>query len=410
MARVNADRLVRRIETLGDIGRRDDGLLSRVALTVEDREARNQLVEWMEALDLEVEIDGIGNIFGTWGRSRGPGSEPVMIGSHIDTVVDAGIYDGAYGVLAGLEIIEALRATGASPGRPITVAAFTNEEGIRYAPDMMGSVVHVGGLSLEAALQTRGTDDSLLGDELERIGYRGPMEPGAIRPYAFLELHVEQGPVLEHRRLPVAAVDGVQGISWQKITIEGESNHAGTTPMRLRRDAGLAASRITAFLPALAERTGPATVATAGRLELEPNVVNVVPGRAVMTVDLRDPDEGRISAAEDRLTKHLAELEAGLDVRIRTEQLVRFRPVRFDPGLVGRIEAAARERGHAPCRLTSGAGHDAQMMARVAPSAMIFVPSRGGVSHSPDEYTAPEALAAGADVLLDVVSELAEAR
>jgi N-carbamoyl-L-amino-acid hydrolase len=362
----------------------------------------------MREAGLTIAVDRIGNIFGTWAGGDAAAA-PVMVGSHIDTVLNGGIYDGNYGVLAGLAVIEALQAARIAPARPIVVAIFTNEEGARYAPDMLGSLVHVGGLALDAALATVGTDGSVLGAELARIGYAGDRAPGFIVPHAFVELHIEQGPVLEREGLPIGVVETLQGISWQRVAIRGTANHAGTTPMAMRRDAGHAAARVMTFLHDTAIAAGAHTVATVGSLRLEPNVINVIPSRATFTVDLRDPDEGRLRAAEAALARMLDELAVQEGVEIATERLARFEPVIFDPGIVALIEDAARERQLASRRMTSGAGHDAQMLARICPAAMIFVPSRGGISHNPREHTEPEQLIAGAGVLLDVVSRLAGA-
>lgn len=402
---IDSERLLGRIRALGRIGRTPEGALMRLALTDSDREGRDAVVAWMKEAGMIVEVDAIGNIFGTWGGDAG--DAPVMIGSHLDTVVDTGIYDGAYGVLAGLEVVETLRDAGATPVRPITVAAFTNEEGVRYTPDMMGSLVHAGGLALEEALATVGTDGSTLGDELRRIGYAGPLEPGTIRPYAFIELHIEQGPILAGDGIPIGAVERLQGISWQRVTIRGEANHAGTTPMRLRRDAGYAAARIVTFLHDLAHASNGSTVATVGSMAFEPNAINIIPAEATLTVDLRDADEVRLRSAEAALADFMARIADELGVGIEVERLARFSPVEFDERIVARIEEAAAELGVRARRMTSGAGHDAQMIARIAPTAMIFVPSEGGISHSPREHTSPEDLVTGANVLLGVVRRLA---
>ena len=405
---IDAADLSDRLRTLGEAGRGPDGRLSRLAGSEADRAGRDMLVAWMKDLGLEVDVDAIGNLFGTWGRTEaGPDAAVVMIGSHIDTVADAGIYDGAYGVLGGLAVISALRASGVRPRRAVTVAAFTNEEGVAYTPDMMGSLVHAGGLRLAEALASRGADGITLGHALERIGYAGPQAPGTIRPDCYIELHVEQGPVLEAAEAAIGVVEGVQGISWQRLTIEGQANHAGTTPMHLRRDAAIAAARIITFVHELALRSGDSTVATVGSLKLSPGVVNVIPGRAELTVDLRDRDDARLSGAETALEEYGAQVAREIGVRIRAERLVRCEPVAFDAGLCTRIEAAAAGRGFRSRRLVSGAGHDAQMIARIAPAAMIFVPSRNGLSHSPLEHTPDDAVAAGANVLLDVVAGLA---
>ncbi|MBU9141750.1 Zn-dependent hydrolase [Burkholderia multivorans] len=396
--------LLRQLRELGEIGAdRELGGRTRIALTDDERAGRDRVVAWMRELDLDVRIDRIGNMFGT--LHAGPaaaGRQPLMIGSHIDTVKNAGALDGCYGVLAGLAVARAFRDARIEPARPITVAAFTNEEGIRYQPDMMGSLVHAGDLSIDDALNTIGIDGTRLGDELARIGYAGDLEPGAIVPHAYLELHIEQGPILEADNVRIGVVENLQGISWQQITVQGNANHAGTTPMHLRHDAGWVAAAIATFLRELAVSSG-TTLATIGMLRIEPNVINVIPRKAVLTVDLRDPDEQRLQQAEQRLADHLEQLAALEGVRISTERLARFEPVVFDAALVDAIEKAAARRGFSYRRMTSGAGHDAQMIARIAPAAMIFVPSRGGISHNPREHTDDSQLVDGARLLLDVV-------
>ncbi|MDH4873989.1 Zn-dependent hydrolase [Pseudomonas sp. BN515] len=394
--------LLLQIRLLGEIGAEpeQDGR-TRIALTDTDKAGRDQLLRWMEALDLEVRIDRIGNIFGTL-RPDGDQQAPLMIGSHIDSVANAGALDGCYGVLAGLAVVRAFRQAAVLPSRPITVAAFTNEEGVRYQPDMMGSLVHAGGLDVDVALDTLGTDGTRLGDELARIGYAGDLEPGALVPHEYLELHIEQGPILEAEGVQIGVVENLQGISWQQVTVKGSANHAGTTPMHLRRDAGSVAA---AAITHLREIAVDGTLATVGCLRLEPNLINVIPRKAVFTVDLRDPAEARLQAAEKRLADLLAHLAETEGVEIHSEQLVRFEPVVFDSDLASAIAASASRLGFSHRRMTSGAGHDAQMIARIAPAAMIFVPSQGGVSHNPREHTSDELLLAGADVLLDVVRQ-----
>jgi beta-ureidopropionase / N-carbamoyl-L-amino-acid hydrolase len=404
---IDAERLLGRLRDLGQVGRDSAGRLVRLAGSDADKAGRDLFVTWVRGAGLDVAVDRIGNIFGVWKNDSGADENPILLGSHIDTVIDAGIYDGSYGVLSGLEVIETLKSAGFIPARPLAVAAFTNEEGVRYAPDMMGSLVHAGGLSVEEALAAVGTDGTVLGAELRRIGYAGSEEPGFLKPHAYIELHIEQGPLLEREGVPVGAVETLQGISWQRVTIDGDANHAGTTPMSMRRDAGHAAARVVTFLRDRAGRSNTPTVATVGCMTFEPNAINVIPSRAVFTVDLRDPDEGRLQAEEGALAEYLQELADAEGVTIAVERLARFEPVTFDPRIVALVEDAARERGLASRRMTSGAGHDAQMIARIAPSAMIFVPSIGGISHNPREHTPDPDLVAGANILLDVATRLA---
>lgn len=407
MIAVDAPRLLGRIRGLGAVGRDDENRLTRLAASDTDKQGRDLFVGWLRQAGLDVAIDRVGNIFGIWQSPENAGQAPLLIGSHIDTVIDAGIYDGCYGVLAGLEVIETLKASGLSPARPIAVAAFTNEEGVRYTPDMMGSLVHAGGIGVDTVLAAVGTDGSVLGRELARIGYAGDEEPGFLKPHAYLELHIEQGPVLEREGVPIGAVENLQGISWQRVTIDGVANHAGTTPMSMRSDAGHAAARVITFLRDRAKGSNAPTVATVGSIRFEPNAINVIPSRAVFTVDLRDPDEQRLRAEEAALASYLEQLAVTENVTVSVERLARFEPVLFDIRIVERIEVAAKNRGLGARRMTSGAGHDAQMMARIAPAAMIFVPSAGGISHNPREHTEDAELVAGANILLDVVTQLA---
>jgi len=406
--RVDGARLVTRLAELATIGAIEgtEGC-ARLALTDEDREGRDLVVAWMIDLGMSVAIDAIGNVVGTWaGRDE---LAPVMTGSHIDTVRTGGRYDGNLGVLAGLEVVETLIAAGVTPKRPLAVAFFTNEEGARFQPDMMGSLVYVGGLPLETALDHRAIDGPTVGEELQRIGYAGPHPcPAAGVPHAYVELHIEQGPVLEATGVTIGAVTGVQGISWQELTITGQSNHAGTTPMALRHDPAYVAAEVTVFVRALASELGGHQVGTVGRLEVHPNLVNVVPARATITVDLRNTDETALQDAERQLRAHVERVAAAEGVTVTSRSMARFEPVEFDERLVGLVEDTARRLGHSVKRLPSGAGHDAQMLARVCPTAMIFTPSQHGISHNPAEHTDPAELEAGANVLLQVLLALAE--
>lgn len=400
---LDSETLLSRLALLGEIGRDEQGRLTRLAATDADKAARDQLVDWFGAAGLEIHVDRIGNIFGVWASASD--KAPLMMGSHIDSVVNAGIYDGCYGVLSALSVIEAMQQAGVRPDRSLVVGVFTNEEGARFAPDMMGSLVYAGGLDVKQALLASDANGVTLGDELSRIGYAGKMAPGAIRPSAFLELHIEQGPVLEHEACTIGAVADLQGISWQKVRISGVANHAGTTPTRLRADAGLAAARVIVFLRELV--AGSNSVVTVGCIRFAPDVINVVPACAEFTVDLRDPDETILQSREIALAEFLKSLEDSEGLTVETERLARSQPVRFDERLVQQIEQSASARSLSCRRMTSGAGHDAQMMARICPAAMIFVPSKGGISHNPREHTEEAALIAGAHVLLDTVCRIA---
>ena len=409
--RIDGDRLLRRIEDLAAIGPIDGGGSCRLALTDEDRAGRDLVVTWMRDLGLDVTIDAIGNVIGMRaGRTDGP---PTMTGSHIDTVRTGGRYDGNLGVLAGLEVIETLERNGVQTEHPVAVGFFTDEEGARFPPDMLGSLVYVGGMAVEEALDIEGIDGAIVGAELDRIGYRGTSPCPGPSPRAFVELHVEQGPVLEAEGITIGAVTGVQGISWTELTITGQSNHAGTTPMELRHDPGYVAAAVAAHVRDLAVRMnadgpegGDRQVGTVGRLELEPNLVNVVAASASMTVDLRNTDEALLQEAEADLARFVAQTAAAEGVTVTERTLARFEPVTFDDRVVDTVADVARRLGHTVKHMPSGAGHDAQMLARVCPTGMVFVPSRDGVSHNPAEHTDPADLVAGADVLLQTMLAL----
>lgn len=403
---ISQTRLMDRLRALGRIGALEGGGVCRLALTDADKAGRDQLIDWMRALGLTVSVDVIGNIWGV--RAGASEAPPIMIGSHIDTVATGGLYDGALGVMAGLEVIEALNEAGARTRRPIAVAAFTNEEGARFAPDMMGSGVHQGALDLAEMLDAVSSDGrAVLRDELARIGYAGDLPPRSLTPAAFLELHIEQGPVLEAEGARIGAVTGVQGISWTEFVIDGQSNHAGTTPMAMRRDAGVVAAQIAVEARRIASDFGPPQVSTVGMFDLTPGLVNVVPARARLTVDLRNTDDAALQAAETRLMRFARDAAAAEECTLTTRSLARFAPVAFDAALVARVEAAAKARGLRARRMPSGAGHDAQMFAPNCPTAMIFVPSQGGLSHNIQEHTDEADLLAGAQVLLDLVLDLA---
>src|SRR5436190_8529349 len=398
--------LLNTLDELARVGAIDGGGCARLALTDEDKAGRDLVVGWMKALGLEVRIDAIGNLIGLRGGREN--LAPVMTGSHIDTVRTGGRYDGNYGVLAGLEVVRALNQARLTTRRPIAIAVFTNEEGARFTPDMMGSQVYAGGLGLNEAYAAADKDGVAVGDELRRIGYLGAARPGAIKPHAFVELHIEQGPILDEEQVRIGVVESVQGISWTEYTVSGVSNHAGTTPMRLRRDAGYLAASVNLFARKLAWEMGGNQVATVGALSLRPNLINVVPNRAVFAVDLRNTDEARLKQAEARVAAHVAEVAAAERVEVETKVLVRFEPVIFDGGLVGRVEHHAKALGLSTRRMPSGAGHDAQMMQRICPTAMIFVPSVAGLSHNVKEHTESADLVAGAEVLANLMLELAE--
>ena len=403
---INGARLLDSLQALGRIGALPGGGVNRLALTDADRLGRDWTVARMRELDMQVEVDAIGNLVGTY-----PGTldvPAVMMGSHIDTVRTGGLYDGNYGVLAALEVVATLQDADMRTHRPLAVTVFTNEEGARFQPDMMGSLVYVGGLSLQEALATCDADGVSVQTELQRIGYQGTAPADPPRVHSYVELHVEQGPVLEQMGLQIGVVEGVQGISWTEFTVQGQSNHAGTTPMALRHDAALVAAQVAVFVRALSARMGGSQLATVGAVRLSPNLVNVIAQKAVFTVDLRNTDSVALAQAETDLHAYTMSAAQAEGVRITSRTLARFEPVDFDPMVVNLVEQQTQALGCTSMRMPSGAGHDAQMLARVCPSAMIFVPSVGGLSHNVREHTEPADLQRGAQVLLQVVLALAD--
>lgn len=404
---IDRQRLLRRLDDLAQIGAIAGGGVCRLAFSDEDKAGRDQVVRWMKELKLDVQIDAIGNVIGL--RQGKITSPPVMTGSHIDTVRTGGRYDGNYGVLAGLEVIETLNDANLVTQRPLAVAFFSNEEGARFAPDMMGSLVFQGDLSVADALGTVGIDGTSVRDNIERIGYQGSLVTSGKYPvHAFVELHIEQGPILDAEQVSLGAVQSVQGISWTEYCFHGVSNHAGTTPMSMRHDAGYAASALGQFVRELALQMGGDQVATVGSIELRPNLCNVVANYARVTVDLRNTDDALLEQAEARVAGFVEEVCHQEGLRIERRQLARFAPVIFDPHITTLIEATAQQQGVKARPIVSGAGHDAQILARMCPAGMIFVPSKAGISHNVKEFTEPDDLEVGANMLLHVLLQLTE--
>ena len=401
---IDGDRLWGTLMEMGRVGREGDGV-SRLALNDANKEGRDLFTGWLRDEGLDIRVDHIGNIFGV--REGNDGDEPpVVVGSHLDTVREAGVFDGALGVLSGLEIVRLLNQYDIDTERAVAVAAFTNEEGARFQPDMMGSMVHAGQLGIEEAWAATDDHGVTVKDELRRIGYLGSDKMEVSR---YLELHVEQGPVLHLEGLDIGVVEGVQGMAWWDGEYAGEANHAGTTPLDLRRDALLAAAELCIRLRETAERLGKGSVATMGRLHPRPDIRNVVPGGAFFTVDFRQYERGLYEEGQGIVVKLVEEVAERHGVDASLKQTVDAKPVRFDPDMVGLVESKTRELGLSYKAMHSGAGHDAQFMSHVCPTSMVFVPSIGGRSHCPEERTLKADCVNGANVLLGCVLELSGA-
>jgi len=404
--RINRKRLEESMERLGRIGQTPAGGLTRLALSDDDRRGRDLLVGWMREAGLSVTVDRMGNIFGL--RAGSAALPAVMMGSHADSVPTGGKYDGQLGVLCALEVIRSLDDGRVRTRHPVAMAIFTNEEGARFQPAMIGSGVMAGKIPLEDAYTARDKDGLRLGDELERIGYLGA-EPCIPRPFhAYLELHIEQGPILEEAQLPIGVVEGIVGIAWSRITFHGVQDHAGPTPMRIRHDALVAAAEVVGGVRRIAALMGGDFVSTVGRLDIAPGIPNAIPGRVVMSVDFRDPEDAKLDRARPMLDALVQEAAAREGVRHEIDHYWRVPRTPFDTGVVAAVETAARDLGVGHRRMLSGAGHDAQYMAAICPTGMVFVPSRAGRSHCEEEFTPMDDVEHGANVLLGACASLAE--
>src|SRR5215813_6318387 len=403
--RIDRKRLEQSMEDLGRIGATERGGLTRLALTEEDRRGRDLLVQWMREAGLRVTVDQMGNIFGE--RAGQPGQPPVMMGSHADSVPTGGKYDGQLGVLCALETIRVLNDHRVRTRHPVTMVVFTNEEGARFQPAMIASGVMAGKIPLEDAYNARDKDGLRLVDELERIGYLGP-EPCVPRPFrAYLELHIEQGPLLEEEQLSVGVVEGIVAIAWSRVTLHGVQDHAGPTPMRIRHDALVAAADIVRGVREIAKDIGGDMVSTVGRLDVSPNIPNAIPGRVSLSIDLRAPDERHITRGLDLVDRVVRDAARAEGVTYELEHYWRVPRTRFDLEVVETVEAAVQSLGCGYRRILSGAGHDAQYMAAICPTGMIFVPSRDGRSHCEEEFTPMDDIEHGANTLLLAAARLA---
>jgi N-carbamoyl-L-amino-acid hydrolase len=403
--RVHGGRLQAALEVMSEIGKTEGGGVERLALTDEDRRARDLFVSWLRELELDVWIDEIGNIFG-----RLPGREddlPVMAGSHLDTQPRGGRFDGTLGVLGALEAVRSLRENGITPRRPVIVVNWTNEEGTRFPPAMAGSGVWAGKLEKETILDSRDASGTRFGDELARIGYRHEV-PAMARPFhAYFEYHIEQGPVLEREAKVIGVPQGIVAVHWFDVSVTGRGDHAGPTPMEARQDALVAASEMILAVNSVPERTGGDMVATVGEIRNRPNSRNVIPASTRFTIDMRCWDENKLYRAWDTLIEDFREIAGRHGCAVGPDVTWRVPRAEFEERLVDRVASSAEAMGYPVRRMASGAGHDASYMNGLAPTAMIFVPSVGGRSHVEEEVTTWEHCEAGANVLLQCILQTA---
>ncbi len=403
---IDPDRLWDSLMTLAKIGATDKGGVRRLALTELDGEARDLFVRWCEEAGCTVKVDAVGNIFA---RRAGQDDDlpPIVTGSHIDTQPSGGKFDGNYGVMAGLEVMRTLNEHRIRTRAPLEVAVWTNEEGSRFTPVMMGSGVFVGAFPLDTVLARADLDGVTVGEALKAIGYAGP-EPVGGRPIgAYFEAHIEQGPVLEDEDKVLGVVVGALGLRWYDVVVTGQDAHAGPTPMRLRKDALLAASRIVAEINAIAQRYQPNGRGTVGFLQAKPNSRNVIPGEVRFSVDLRHADDGDLERMEQEMRVACDRLARDAQCTANVDRVASYAACKFDETCVAQVRKGAQAAGLSHMDIVSGAGHDAVYMARVCPTSMIFVPCEGGISHNEIENARPEHLAAGCNVLLHAMIERA---
>ena len=405
---INSDRLWQSIADLAQIGGTEKGGVRRLALTDLDRQARDLFVKWCREAGCTITVDTIGNIIARR-AGRNDLRPPVMTGSHLDTQPTGGRFDGIYGVMAGLEVIRTLNDHNCITDAPIELAVWTNEEGSRFSPCMMGSGVFTGVFTLEEAHATKDSRGISVGEELRRIGYSGKIPATGHLVGAYLEAHIEQGPVLEDESKTIGVVTGALGLRWYDITLTGRESHAGPTPMHLRRDALVGAARLITEVNRIGHAYLPNACATVGEVHVYPNSRNVIPGRVRLTVDLRHSEAYRLEMMEDELRKALLYLEEDLKLASSIEVVTAPAPLVFSAKCVNVIREEAKALGLSHRDIISGAGQDACYLARIAPTGMIFVPSEGGISHNENEYSSPSDLAAGCNVLLRSMVRLANA-
>lgn len=402
--RVNPDRLHTSLETLAAIGATLNGGVTRLALTDEDKQARDLLAVWAGDAGLSLRIDDFGNMI-----ARRHGAEdlpPVLIGSHLDTVRSGGRFDGALGVLGALEVVRVLNDGDITTRRPIEIVNWTNEEGARFAPALLGSGAVTGQFDAAYVYNRADQDGHRFEDELRRIGYMGTASDRPGTAAVYLELHIEQGPVLERRGLAVGVVEGIIGDTWIDVTIRGKADHAGPTPMNARRDALLAAAHIIQSVNRIARDEGDPAVGTVGRLAVQPNIINTIPDHVTMSVDFRNLSSERLTGMVDRLHAVSDAVAREHGVHFDIDRYWTIEPVNFAPEVVDTVAEASKASGFEEFRLWSGAGHDAKYAAARWPTAMIFARSQDGLSHSEEEYTSPADIEASVSVLLEAVLRL----
>jgi N-carbamoyl-L-amino-acid hydrolase len=405
--RVNSSRLWDSLEEMALIGPGVAGGCNRQTLTDADGEGRHLFQRWCEAAGMTMGVDTMGNMFATR-PGTDPAALPVYMGSHLDTQPTGGKYDGVLGVLGALEVVRSMNDLGIKTKHPVVVTNWTNEEGARFAPAMLASGVFAGIHTEDYAKGRRDLDGKVFGEELKRIGWEGTEKVGARKMHAMLELHIEQGPILEAEGKDIGVVTHGQGLWWLEITLTGKDAHTGSTPMRMRVNAGLGMARITERVHQIAMSHQPNAVGAVGQVKVFPNSRNVIPGKVVFTVDIRSPEQAKLDTMKGEVMRAAHAVAAELGLGCAIEEVGHFDPVTFDPGLVKIVRQSAENLGFSHMDIVSGAGHDACWINRVAPTVMIMCPCVDGLSHNEAEKISPEWAAAGTDVLLHAVLDVAE--
>jgi N-carbamoyl-L-amino-acid hydrolase len=406
--KIDGDRLWQSLMEMARIGATEKGGNSRLALTDLDKQGRELFIAWAQQAGCAIGVDRMGNIF-----ARRPGRNdalaPVVTGSHLDTQPTGGRFDGVFGVLAGLEVVRALNDAKFETEAPIEVVVWTNEEGSRFPPPMIGSGVFAGVFDLDYGLNRPDLEGKTIGAELERIGFAGDLPCGGRKVGAYFEAHIEQGPILEAEAKTVGVVTGAQGQRWYEITVTGQEAHAGPTPMNRRKDALVGSARMIDAVNRIGHDHAPYACATVGFIQSSPNSRNTIPGKVFFTVDFRHPDDATLTAMDKDLRAACAEIAASIGLSAEVKEFWYFPPTPFDAHCVAAVRSAVARAGYPHMDIISGAGHDAVYMARVAPTAMVFVPCENGISHNEVENARPEDLAAGCDVLLQAIVARANA-
>ena len=404
--RVNIDRLQSRIMKMAKIGQTSKGGVTRLALSEEDKEARQLFIRWMQQLGMETRVDDVGNVYGRL-EGKDPEAPIVMAGSHLDSVPKGGKFDGVLGVIAALEAVETIKERGIEHRRSIEIVSFTNEEGARFTPQMLGSGVVSGKFTKDYAYGREDVDKYNFKNELQKIGALGEEKARAQHLAAFVELHIEQGPVLESEDIPIGIVEGVAGFSWMEIKLSGQSDHSGTTPMSMRKDSLVTAAAIIQEINRWAANKNDGTVATVGQIRTVPGIVNAIPGETIFSLDIRHPEANRLDKYKEELQQLIQSISIKDSMGCFINEIGSNQPVRFSSRVIQVFEDICRNENLIYKRMISGAGHDAMYINQIADTAMLFVPSVNGKSHCEEEQTAWKDIEKGVNVLYKALCRLA---